>query len=408
MRIRKSGLFVLVVIACAVSVIAGCGGGGGIQPVPLPPGETHVTQAELAGAVTLNAFATGDAPSRFVVYNHSVYTLNSFGNTMSVHSADDYSEVATVSFPVGAGPYDVVFGGDTAYICGNGSNAVYRYSAGNAEIDDETVSLATAETADYAFIGPGDMAVVGGKLYVPLSGMVSFGDAANGIPAEYGPGRVAVIDLAGFSLEGFIDTGFVNPTVCSAGIGGALYIVCTGELQFDESYMPSAGSDGGLVIYNTVSDEIAYSINLGRTLPSAFIAFNATEGFIGSNLKGEIYRVRLDTGAVMRGPDDPITVTQEFTYISGFTGLQGLGVLAGSFNTDEVYFIDPTDDSVSKAPFSEPFSFSESDTFFGGLADIALYESGDIRKVFVLMGIANQVGVIDFSDLWDRIQLGLG
>ena len=156
------------------------------------------------------------------------------------------------------------------------------------------------------------------------------------------------------------------------------------------------------------NDNVAYSINLGRTLPSEFIAFNSAEAYIGSNLDGSVFRVRLDTGVLMRGPSNPITLTDKFTFVSSFVGLPGLGVLAGSFNTDEIYFIDPNDDTVSKAPFSEPLSFSESDTFFGGLQDLLYFEDGDSYKVFVLLGVANQVGLLNLTDLWDRIRLGSG
>jgi hypothetical protein len=394
-------LLILTLTSCG-------GGGGGFQPDPLPEGEDAVTQAELKGAVSKSAFVVGNAPSRFSVKNGFLYTVNALENTVSVHSATDYTLQRTLSMPVGAGPYDILFSGDNGYICASGSNAVYRFGATSAAIDATTVSFLDTMNEDYAFVGPGEMAVVGGKLYVPLSGISTFGDPSQGVETTYGQGRVAVINIASFTLEGFITLDYANPTVCAAGMGGALYIVCTGESQFNADFTPYAGSDGALVVYDTNSDEVAYSLELGETLPSAFFAFNTAEAYIGSNLNGEVYRVRLDTGVIMRGNDNPIVLTDDFTFISSFTGLPGMGVLAGSFNTDEVYFLDPNDDSVSKTPFSEPFDFTESETFFGGVQDILFDATNGKEKLFVLMGVANSVSLVDLSDLWDRIRVGMG
>ncbi len=389
--------------------LTSCGGGGVVRkPEPLPPGTNPVTNAELTSAVSKNAFTTGAAPSRIAVRSGNVYTLNSLANTMTVNSASDYSLAATVSFPVGAGPYSLVSSGEWFYICTNGDNKIYRFRMGQDELDAANVSLIRQETESLAFIGPGDMAVFGGKLYVPLSGIQSFGDASQGIPAVYAPGRVAVINLDPFQFEKFIELPAVNPTVCSIGAPGQLFIVCTGELQFDTSFTPKAESDGEVVFYNISTDSIVHRSNLGRTLPSAFISPNSVDAYIGSNLMGEVYKIRLDNGTILRGPSDPISLSSDFTYVSGFVGLPGLGIIALSFNTDEAYFIDPMDDAVSRSPFSKPFSFKESDTFFGGLQYGAFYESASSKKLFVILGIANQAGVVDFTALWDRIRLGEG
>ena len=401
--------FVLTLLAFSTLIISACGGGGVTRrPQPLPPGTNPATQAELAAAVTKNAFETGAAPSRMAIHDGVVYTLNSLANTMTINSASDYSQSGTVSFPVGSGPYGIVFDGDTAYICTNGDNKIYKYRAGQAALDSETVSLEQPATEGWMFIGPGDMAVVGQKLYVPLAGIVNFGDASQGVPTEYASGMVAVINLGTFQFERFINVGTVNPTVCHAGAANQLFIVCTGELQFDSSFTPRAESDGEVVFYNTNTQEIVHRANLGRTLPSAIVSPNMDAAYVGSNLKGEAYKIRLDSGAVLRGPSNPIALTGEFTYVSGFAGLPGLGVVALSFNTDEAFFIDPVDDSVSKAPFTQPFNFKESGTFFGGLQHAAFYDTEGAKKLFVLFGVANQAGVVDFTALWDRIRLGEG
>jgi hypothetical protein len=406
-EMKRSFYLWLCVFVVANALLASCGGGkGGVNP--LPPGTTAATLAELKAAVTTRVFATGNAPSRFALHDGLIYCVNSLANTLSVQSATDYSDVRALSLPVGSGPYDIAFSGDKGYICTNGTNLIHRFTVGAATLDAETVSLTDAVNGGYAFVGPGEMAVAMGKLYIPLSGIETFGDPAQDVDTIYGQGRVAVVNLNTFKLERFFEVEFANPTVSASGVGGALYVVCTGESQFHADWTPYAGSDGGLVIYDLNNDRAAYSINLGRTLPSAFIAFNSTEAYIGSNLNGEMYRVRLDTGVVMRGPDDPVELSGEFTFISGFIGLPGLGVLAGSFNTDEIYFIDPNGDEVSKAPFSEPLSFAESATFFGGVQDLTYFETDTAHKVFVLMGVANQVGLLDLTNLWDRIRLGSG
>ncbi len=406
---RISLLLRLTFVAASITLLASCGGGGtGFKPAPLPKGEEPVTQSELKAAVVKNAFVVGNAPSRFAVKNGFLYTVNALENTIMVHSVNDYTLKRTLSLPVGAGPYDIVFSGDNGYVSASGTNSVYRFGASSNAVDVSSVSLLDSVNDGYAFVGPGDMAVVGGKLYIPLSGIKTFGDPSQGIETIYGLGRIAVINIATFTLERFISLDFVNPTVCAGGEGGALYVVCTGESQFNADFTPYAASEGALVVYDTIRNEVAYSLGLGETLPSAFIAFNPVEAYIGSNLSGEIYRIRLDTGVVMRGADNPIVITDDYTFVSSFAGLPGIGVLAASFNTDEVFFIDPNGNVVSKTPFSAPFDFSESETFFGGVQDILFDATNGEEKLFVLMGIANRVGLVDFSDLWDRIRVGLG
>ncbi|MEP0813432.1 MAG: hypothetical protein HRF49_02045 [bacterium] len=398
-------MFIATAASLAILIASGCGGGSGSANPPLPPGTNKVTPAELQAALKKGFFTTGSAPSRFEARGAEIYTLNSLSNTMTVNSAYDGAAVRTISFPVGAGPFDLEWVGDACYICANGTNAVYRYRAGQDAVDGESVSLALGGLEALAYIGPGEMAAYGGKLYVPISGIVSFGDPSSGIEAEYAPGRIAVLDLAAFAFERFINVPFVNPTAAYTSPDGIIYFVCTGESQFTAEYEAYAGSEGGIVAFNPASGQVVYSLSLGETLPGTIILVNQDVAYVGSNLKAEVYRVRLDTGIVQRGPDNPIVLTQEFSFVSGFAGLPGLGVLAGSFNTDEVFFIDPNDDGVGKSPFTQPFDFGESDTFFGGVQDVLYFRENEKHKIFVLQGIANKVGAVDLTQLWNRIRL---
>jgi DNA-binding beta-propeller fold protein YncE len=104
--------------------------------------------------------------------------------------------------------------------------------------------------------------------------------------------------------------------------------------------------------------------------------------------------------AVLRGQSHPIHLTDAFTYVSDVEFTPDYKyLLATSFNTDELYVIDPATDTVNPGPYPTPFNLRGSSNLLSGAARIAIAPdptgSNSNVKVYVLLGVANAVAKVD-------------
>jgi hypothetical protein len=148
---------------------------------------------------------------------------------------------------------------------------------------------------------------------------------------------------------------------------------------------------------------IARTINLGRTAPgSAAVTADGAWLYVGSLLRPHVFQIEIATGAVVRGPDNPIVLFESsdvqsiFSLVSHPMGL----VFASSFNTDQIYAVDSADNSVSPWPFANPLRVGEGGMAFAGAHMLALRpgKNGvDFRgaDLVVLMSLAARIATID-------------
>ncbi len=158
---------------------------------------------------SVNGRSLGLTPNRACIHGDKIYTAVTSSNTIEVCSKNDFQSVTQIAL---AGnetitqPRDVV--GQDGYVY------VSLYSGHVCKIDTTDFSIVGTVAVGYY---PEDMAIAGGKLYVPNSG--------------YGYGTtVSEIDLASFTKTRDI-TVSVNPVKMETDAQGNVYLLCSGEYQ---------------------------------------------------------------------------------------------------------------------------------------------------------------------------------
>ena len=342
-------------------------------------------------------FTTGSAPNQMVHYDDPgsderwLYVANSMSNTV-VRYKSDGTVLATASFPEYSSPSYLALADDALWVMTNGDNQATALDLLTLEVTDSATIECPVDT-QMAFIGPGTPAWTGSELYIPLAMIEAFGDRTSYINAEvvmFAPNGIDDMTRPAYHLDGH------NAQCCLFDESGErLLVTSAGQIQFDENWMPLAESDSYLDIYGP--GEAHTAVNLG-TVGASRIALDPTGhyAYIGNSLNGNIYKIDVDSGTVVRGIDNPITLTTEQTYISdlGFTP-GGEYLLATSFNTDELYVIDPATDTVNPGIYPEPFDLSLDPDLMAGCIDLEVGRvDGDSCWVFVLYGVANSVAVV--------------
>lgn len=352
---------------------------------------TVVTLRDQNAQVDASLFATGAAPNDIAISSDALYVANSLDNTVVKYSLDGAS-LATHSFAQFASPSFLTSDGNAVWTVCNGANTL----AGLRQSDLTPLNSALFEfTGAQAFIGPASPLAVGTSIYVPRNQIETFG------PTTYGPGIVSRCDFGGGEIDN-ISTFGRNPGFCAYDSArDLLYVVSTGEIQFDENFVPFVDSDGFLEIYDAQDNHSRVAtINLGRSGPQRIaISADGQTAYLGNAVNGNLYKVNLVTRTVERGLSNPIILTSESTYISDvqFAG-NGEWLLATSFNTDELFVLDPDTDSVNAGPYPSAFDLDGQTGLLSGAARMAIGPAASANtsaRVYVVMGIANAVASVD-------------
>jgi len=239
------------------------------------------------------------------------------------------------------------------------------------------------------FPDPYELEIISNKLFMARSNITAFGPGAT-----YDPGEVHVYSLPELDYIDSIATGFANPKFLEPIPGeDTLIVSCAGEIDFNAQYEPFSAGDAGLVLIDTVNLSIDSSINMGRS-GAGDIALDAEgkHAWIGNSLGGYVMKVNLDSGTVLKGLDDAIELTDEFTYISSLVRA-GDYLFAASFNTDEIFVIDAETDAVGHSPLDDPLKIDGNPELFTGAVDLIWTEGG----LYTLNGIANSVTRVNLS-----------
>jgi len=344
--------------------------------------------------VTAPLFSTGSAPNDMVFGNDSLYIANSLDNTVVRYGLDG-TALATANYNEYASPSYLGLGDTTLYVLTNGDNNLYAHNADDLAATGLTESLSSVldgDEANAAFPGPGVPACGNAVLYIPLSMIYAF-DALTEYTTSYvlqytNSGALSKVD----SLSGKNGICCVmNPATDD------LLATSAGEIQFDEFWAPYATTDSYLDIIKSGADNQA--LNLGQIGAGRIaVAPGGSRAFIGNSLSGNLYSVDLEAETVLHGADDPIVLTEEFTYIADVAYTpDGKYILAASFNTDEVYVIDAATDEINPGPYPAPFDLALDPELMAGAANIEIDPTPRADggyDAYVLYGVANAVAKI--------------
>lgn len=366
---------------------------------------TEVTVAPLDSLVSKPLFSTGSAPNDMeLLTNHdqqaipqSLYIANSLDNTV-VQYAPDGTVLSTATFPPGTSPSYVSIGdGETElFVTANGNNILYGLNM--FDLSQPTRQWLLGDSSA-AFIGPGKPLVdAEGMAFVPRAEITGFGP-----PTVYGDSMLEQIDL---NTPQPLNRFFGNSTRHNGVYAGQglsfqqpneVLVVSAGELQFDVNFHPIVTSNSYLTFVQSgvgLSESAEQTLSLGP-IGASILAVNAGTGmgYLANLIDGNVYKVDLVDHIVLRGKENPIHLTDEFTYIGDVEFVPGTDLLlASSFNTDEVYVIDTATDTVNPAPYPGPFDMSLDPQLLAGTSSIEVDNAG---HAYVLYAIANAVARID-------------
>jgi len=266
------------------------------------------------GNVSNHITTLGETPNQVAYYDNYLYVVNSISADVMKINLSDYQVEFDFLLPVGSNPYNIACCGNYAYVTGWVSGKVYRLDLSANSIDGEI------EIGGYpeGLLCHNDFLYVAQTYFDPNT-------------FSYGQGKIARIDLSDFSFVADYNVG-KNPQWLSLAPDGRFHIVCTGN--YDDI-------EGSVYIFDPGASYVADSILIGGqpaqlAISPSGIGYLAAGGWITN---GYVYSYDTFSGAIIRGPSNPILV--------------GLG--ASSIASDSsgfVYSCNFGDDTVSKIDFS--------------------------------------------------------
>ncbi len=263
-----------------------------------------------SGAVQNHVTTLGTTPNQVIYSNGFLYVINSISANLQKIDPRSYQVVSDMLLPEGSNPYSVAVDGQFAYVS--------CLVLGNVERIDLQTGLINGEVAIGGY--PEGLFLGGNRLYVAQTGF-------NPIDFSYGQGRMAIIELGGFTLEHEINVG-TNPQSIFATQNGNLHIVCTGNY---------ASIGGAVYVFNTSSGMVIDSILTGGQPVSGAeglsgIAYLAAGGWVDH---GYVYSYNAVSGELLHGPSNPM--------------LSGVGVAAIALDSSGfIYTCDFGGDTVTK------------------------------------------------------------
>jgi DNA-binding beta-propeller fold protein YncE len=262
------------------------------------------------GSVQNHITVLGTTPNQVSYSNDYLYVLNSISADLQKIDPGSHSIVSDIPLPIGSNPYNMALEDQHAYVSCLVSGAVER------------IDLSTNQISGQVSIGgyPEGVTIFDNRLYVAQTGF-------NPSDFSYGQGRIAVIDLFGFTLAREINVG-KNPQAIIVAPDGKLHVVCTGNY---------ADISGAIYIFNPVSQTVEDSIMIGGQPANGIInqdgiCFLAAGGWADH---GHIYSYNVTTREIIHGPLNPIQA--------------GLGVTALALDSlGFIYSCDFGSDTVTK------------------------------------------------------------
>jgi hypothetical protein len=380
-------------------------------------GVTLISQAVKRDLANLGSF-----PSAIEIQGNRAFVVNGLSDNIQIFdlNEDPPQGIGTIVIPPESDPIAIAFLDNTrAYVANliGQSVALVNVQTRQCElliVRSDSVPSNTSpcqnnvkEVGLGSFEDPTDIAIANGKIYVTNNNFDDFFE-------PQGNGFVTVIDSETNDILDIIDTNGQNTTGITT-IGNKLYVTNSGDTDFD------AGTDAftcdfdfppSIDVINAQSDTIIDTINIslsaqnpnvcspGRIVPTPDGKF----GYMGLGLVGALLKVDLENNTVVRGPSNPILVT-DLSELNFTADIQirddGLGFTT-LFNTDQIAVIDTETDEVNPFPFIAPFpaglrADNPNSQFFDGVQNLAIRSGDEFPDIFYITGISMKLGSVNTS-----------
>jgi hypothetical protein len=256
--------------------------------------------------------------------------------------------------PSGAAGADASVGGQNAGGEGGGGGG----NGGGVSVCDP-VNAQPWDGEGVAFAAPQDVVFAGGHLVVASTGAAWDAEA---MALVFGEGFLTVIDPATGAVVNRIPTRAPNPQKLVVH-GDALYVVNTGPTAYDDATGEvHATGDGSLDALPLAELETATAMGASVPVPAVpgsprrgaalDLAFVGDRGYLTSSTANALYVFDAAAGALVRGPDDPLWLGTPDGVGLGTLAVAGEHLYVVDFNTDALWRVRTTDDTVSPCSVS--------------------------------------------------------
>lgn len=371
----------------------------------------------LRNAVQRDLAQTGSVPADIIIRGDLAYVINGFSNNVQVFDLNmsPPQQTGTIVVPMGSNPIAMDFLDDTtAYIANNTgqSVAVVNVITGDCETlivgeDDEGDATPCDETVilpGSPFEEPAGVLIADGKVYISNNNLNEFfSPNGNGFITVIDPSTNMITDTIDASGANTTSMILLDGTIFALNNGNVLFDLETFEFTCDFDFPPSIDE------IDPVSDTIIETIDIELSeenplvcLPNNLTAAENGFAYTGLGLVGALLKVDLLTGEVVRGPDDPIVITD----LSGLNNTADIVIkdnllFKSLFNSDQIAVLDTDTDQVNPFPYITPFPAgirgdNPNSILFDGVQSLALRQ-GEFTgaDIYFITGISEQLGSVD-------------
>jgi len=177
---------------------------------------TTLLRVDLTTFVANNDFVQiGYWANDVVLHEDYLYVVNSANGTVQVINSTN-GQSREIELEDGSSPSRILVHGGFAYVTGLITGKLYK------------IDLSNTSNIEYIEVGtsPGGLLIVDDKIFVALTGFLSYDEETN--ISDFEPGIVAVIDLNDFSFIKNVDVS-INPQELLADSHGNIHVLCTGN-----------------------------------------------------------------------------------------------------------------------------------------------------------------------------------
>ncbi|MCI0454216.1 MAG: hypothetical protein L0Y68_04375 [Candidatus Dadabacteria bacterium] len=380
-----------------------------------PIGVTLISQAVKRDLAILGSF-----PSAIEIQGNRAYVVNGGFNNIQIFdlNEDPPQGIGTIVIPPESDPLAIAFLDNTrAYVANfiGQSVALVNVQTRQCEllivrsdsVPSNTSACQEVTTVDAVFFeDPSDITIANGKVYVTNSNLDDFFQPqGNGFLTiiDADTNEISKIETSGVNSNGITP---INGNLYVVNIGNTIFDTDTGNFTCDFNFQPS------IDVINTQSNTIIDTINISLSAQNPNVCSpNRLEptpdgkfGYMGLGLVGALLKVDLQNNTVVRGPSNPIIIT-DLSDLNFTADIQirddGLGFTT-LFNTDQIAVIDTDTDEVNPFPFIAPFpaglrADNPNSQLFDGVQNLAIRSDGNFPDIFYITGISMKLGSVDTS-----------
>ena len=335
---------------------------------------------------------TGSAPNQILLKDNSLFIVNSMDNAIQKIDLTDgpTNHKPFISLATDSNPYFMTIDSNNELFVTNlASNSYSRVM-----LNDETNVTNTTFDADNALKAPEGIAVNNDNILIANA---DYTMDENWV-TTYNNGFITVVNKSDDTFIKKIATTQKNPQRLLV-LNGKLYVINSGIVEFDASYIAYPKSDSGIDILDLsnidngfTNVEIPFTDGkLSGFAGSYALSNNKKDLYLASGSAPELYAYDIENNAMLRNTDNPIIIDTFDTPSSVMLNLTTVEnyIFVTNFNNDTLYVLDSNDNYkvVVKADIGEDSQSME------GAQGIAYDKTN--KQVYIFFGISKKLISID-------------